>query len=93
MRVSENYHPSEVAHHPYTMPPQQIPSMHTILDGPKEDRKENAEPAARKMEVDEDYDMNSEDDKRGGSATASGSATKNSPIQPPTTAPKQEITA
>ena len=93
MRVSENYHPSEVAHHPYTMPPQQIPSMHTILDGPKEDRKESAEPAARKMEVDEDYDMNTEDDKRGGSATASGSATKNSPIQPPTTAPKQEITA
>jgi general transcriptional corepressor CYC8 len=92
-RVSENYHPSEAAHHPYSLPPQQIPSMHTILDGSKEDRKENIEPAARKMEVDEDYDNNSDDDKRGGSATASGTATKNSPVQPPTAAPKQEIAA
>ena len=91
MRVSENYHPSEVAHHPYSMPPQQIPVMHANLDGPREDRKENAEPAARKVEVDEDYDMNSEDEKRAGSATASGTASKNSPVQP--TAPKQEIMA
>ncbi len=92
-RISQNYHPSEAAHHPYTLP-QQIPSMHTILDVPKDDRKETAEPAARKMEVDEDYDNNSEDEKRAGSNTASGSATKNSPTQapPPAPAPKQEIT-
>ena len=93
LRVSENYHPSEVAHHPYTMPPQQIPSMHTILDTPKDDRKENAEPAARKMEVDEDYDMNSEDEKRAASATASGTASKNSPVQPAMSVPKQEVAA
>ena len=93
MRASENYHPSEAAHHPYTMPPQQIPSMHTILDEPKPARKEDEEPAARKMDVDEDYDNNSEDEKRAGSATASGTASKNSPAQPPQAVPKQEIAA
>lgn len=40
--------------------------MHTIMDTPKEEpRKEVVEPAARKVEVDEDYDNNSEDEKRG----------------------------
>lgn len=89
-RQSQNYHPSEAAHHPYSLPPQNIPSMQTILDGPKDDRNENTEPAARKMDVDEDYDNNSEDDKRAGSATASGTASKNSPAQ---ALPKQEIAA
>lgn len=41
--------------------------MHSIVDAPKEEpRKEVVEPAARKVEVDEDYDNNSEDDKRAG---------------------------
>ena len=94
-RANENYHPSEAAHHPYSLAPQQIPSMATILDGSREERKEPAEAAARKMDVDEDYDNNSEDDKRAGSGTASGTATKNSPIQstPSSAVPKQEITA
>ena len=94
-RANENYHPSEAAHHPYTGPPQQIPSMSAILDGPKEERKEPPEAAARKMDLDEDYDNNSEDDKRAGSGTATGTATRNSPVQstPSSAVPKQEITA
>ncbi|KAK5944586.1 glucose repression mediator protein [Knufia obscura] len=91
-RANENYHPSEAAHHPYSlqpqpvppmsqpmsqpMPPQQqqqqqqqIPSMHSIMGTPKPEeqsqRKEIQEAAARKVDVDEDYDNNSEDDKRG----------------------------
>ena len=93
-RANENYHPSEAAHHPYSLPPQQIPSMSTILDGPKQERHEPDEPAARKMDLDEDYDNNSEDDKRG-SGPATGTATKNSPMQstPSSAVPKQEITA
>lgn len=61
-RANENYHPSEAAHHPYILPPQ-MPSMSAILDN-KEERKEPVEVAARKVDVDEDYDNNSEDDKR-----------------------------
>lgn len=77
-RANENYHPSDAAHHPFSLQPhpaplapqqapqpQQIPSMHSIMDMPKQEpRKEVVEPAARKVEVDEDYDNNSEDDKR-----------------------------
>ncbi|KEF57442.1 glucose repression mediator protein [Exophiala aquamarina CBS 119918] len=89
-RANENYHPSEAAHHPYSLPPQQIPSMQSILDGPKEDRKEHLEQAARKVDVDEDYDNNSEDDKRAAAAAI------NSPQGPgpqPTATPKPENTA
>ena len=51
---------------------QQIPSLHTIMDAPKEEaRKEIDEPAARKVNVDEDYDNNSEDDKRRASPNGS----------------------
>ena len=82
-RVNENYHPSEAAHHPYTALAQ-IPSMQNILEAPKEDHKEPVENAARKMEVDEDYD-NSEDDKR-------GLGTRSSPQHAPQAAlPKQEV--
>ena len=81
-RADANYHPSEAAHHPYSLQPQpapptsmsqqHIPSMHTIMDMPKEEpRKEIVEPAARKMDVDEDYDNNSEDDKRKASPNGS----------------------
>ncbi|RMZ75660.1 hypothetical protein DV737_g5192, partial [Chaetothyriales sp. CBS 132003] len=86
-RANESYHPSEAAHHPFSQPPpqQQIPSMSTILDGHVDERKEAAESAARKMDVDEDYDNNSEDDKRAASGTAPGTApstaAKNSPVQ------------
>lgn len=94
-RANENYHPSEAAHHPYSLAPQQMPSMSTILDSGKDDRKEPAEQAARKMDVDEDYDNNSEDDRKAGSGTAPGTATKNSPMQstPTSALPKQEVLA
>lgn len=86
-RADANYHPSEAAHHPYSLQPmptqpnqapQQIPSMATIMhanDNNKEEqqRKEIDEPAARKVNVDEDYDNNSEDDKR--KASPNGSVT------------------
>jgi glucose repression mediator protein len=72
-RANENYHPSEAAHHPHALP-QQMPPMHSIFDAAKEERKEHVEPAARKVEVDEDYDNNSDDDKRAlGSAGARSS--------------------
>ncbi|RJE16642.1 hypothetical protein PHISCL_11021, partial [Aspergillus sclerotialis] len=62
----------------------------SILDGPKEDRKEQVEQAARKVDVDEDYDNNSEDDKR-----APPSAALSSPQvgAPPSVTPKQENAA
>ncbi|OKL62309.1 hypothetical protein UA08_03039 [Talaromyces atroroseus] len=91
-RANENYHPSEAAHHPHTLPSIQHmqqpggPSIPPLAEaapsgsnppsaGPdtqtpvKEEtiRKEPAplhEPAARKMEVDEDYDDDGDDEKR-----------------------------
>jgi hypothetical protein len=70
-RANENYHPSEAAHHPHALP-QQAPPMHPLYEAAKEERKEHVEPAARKVEVDEDYDNNnSDDDKR---VLASGGA-------------------
>jgi general transcriptional corepressor CYC8 len=69
-RANDNYHPSEAAHHPQALP-HQMPPMHSMFEGQKEERKEHAEPAARKVEVDEDYDNNSDDDKR---AMGSGGA-------------------
>ena len=67
---NDNYHPSEAAHRPQALP-HQMPPMHSLFEGQKEERKEHAEPAARKVEVDEDYDNNSDDDKR---AMGSGGA-------------------
>jgi len=45
-----------------------------MSDAPKDERKEQIEPAARKMDVDEDYDKDSDDEKRG-----TGSGARNSP--------------
>lgn len=68
-RADENYHPSEAAHHPSTLPsmnqqppnePPQTPASETGRD----ERRETYEAAARKMEVDEDYDDEGEDQKR-----------------------------
>ena len=52
-----------------------MPPMHTMFDAAKDERSEHVEPAARKVEVDEDYDNNSEDEKR---ALGSG-GTRSSP--------------
>ena len=76
-RRNDGYHPSEAAHHPQALPsmhmgpqqhmPQQPIHQHLppMAETPKEERKpEMHEPAARKMEVDEDYDEDGEDEKR-----------------------------
>ncbi|KAF2497615.1 TPR-like protein [Lophium mytilinum] len=68
-RMNDGYHPSEAAHHPTSLPsinatqpmPQPMPRM---AETPKQERPEHHEPAARQMEVDEDYSDGPEDDKR-----------------------------
>lgn len=77
-RPSSTYHPSEAAHHPPAPP--SLPSMQTIAQpspsrasAPPQEEQRPAppppaapvyEPAARKMEVDENYDDSGDDDKR-----------------------------
>lgn len=67
--------------------------MQSILDAPnKDERKEHIEQAARKVDVDEDYDNNSEDDKQ----RAAPSTSMSSPqvgVPPPSATPKQETVA
>ncbi|KKY27442.1 putative transcriptional corepressor cyc8 [Phaeomoniella chlamydospora] len=66
-RANENYHPSEAAHHPPgpALPSiQHLPPMHQQSEPMKEERKDPIEPAARKVDVDDNYDDDGEDDKR-----------------------------
>lgn len=94
-RINENYHPSEAAHHPPTLPPIQhmpphasgpsLPAMNESSGPPSNGppsgppsstqvqvKEEPArgeqppahEPAARKMDVDENYDDDGDDEKR-----------------------------
>ncbi|EER25484.1 hypothetical protein D8B26_000215 [Coccidioides posadasii str. Silveira] len=107
-RGHDNYHPSDAAHHPPSLPsiqhmqPQQPPKIPSVPDTPasvqaaslpsmpsaglpsgpvapseERDRKDQAhvqhEPPARKMEVDEDYDDDGEDDKKGAALSKNGS--------------------
>ncbi|KAI9804786.1 MAG: hypothetical protein M1825_001154 [Sarcosagium campestre] len=98
-RANENYHPSEAAHHPHSLPPmnhqqapqhQQLPAMSDSGPPvPKEERREQLEPAARKVEVDEDYDDDggaADDDKRavlsGGRASQGGSSPQHVGLPP-----------
>jgi len=75
-RADENYHPSEAAHHPPTLPsmhqqqqPQPQEQLPPINDTGRDERSREAyESAARKMDVDEDYDDEGEDEKRNGSS-------------------------
>ncbi|KAL8811810.1 MAG: hypothetical protein Q9223_003269 [Gallowayella weberi] len=66
-RADETYHPSEAAHHPPALPSMQQagPADHhpTSADSGRDERRETFEAAARKMDVDEDYD----DEGEGGS--------------------------
>ncbi|KAL8716624.1 MAG: hypothetical protein Q9225_006057 [Loekoesia sp. 1 TL-2023] len=93
-RADESYHPSEAAHHPPTLPSiqqQPPPEHHASLAEPgRDERREMFESAARKMEVDEDYDEDGEDDKRLG-----GSGGRNSPQRGSIVngQPKTEVTA
>ncbi|KAI4142275.1 MAG: hypothetical protein L6R39_005004 [Caloplaca ligustica] len=76
----ELYRPSEAAHHPPTLPSMQQEAPQPEHHGPsmaepgRDERQETYESAARKMEVDEDYDDEGDDDKR-----ISGSGGQNSP--------------
>jgi general transcriptional corepressor CYC8 len=74
-RANESYHPSEAAHHPAlpSINPQQTPTpapqnLPRLSEPVKEERREpgppQIEPASRKMEVDENYDDDGEDEKR-----------------------------
>lgn len=78
--ANENYHPSEAAHHPPTLPSmlQQPPPQHDHLppmsETVRDDRQDVYESASRKMEINEDYDDEENDDKRAG-----GSGGRNSP--------------
>jgi hypothetical protein len=65
--------------------------MQSILDGPKDERQEHVEQAARKVEVDEDYDNNSEDDKQRGPPPVAVSPQVGGPL--PSATPKQEQVA
>jgi len=107
-RANENYHPSEAAHHPPTLPsiqnmpphpssgpnlppmaeasvpasngpPSAPPSAHTPVkeELPRHEAPSSHEPPARKMEVDEDYDDEADDDKKA-VAAAQGSPNGNS---------------
>lgn len=71
-RANESYHPSEAAHHPPSLPainqqpipspqPQQLPRMSETVK--EEPRPVVHEPAARRMDVDENY-SDDEDEKR-----------------------------
>jgi glucose repression mediator protein len=64
-RFNDGYHPSEAAHHPPSLPPINAgqPSLSRMPETPKQERSEHHEPAARHMDVDENYDDEVEDNK------------------------------
>ncbi|KAL9038492.1 MAG: hypothetical protein Q9214_005257 [Letrouitia sp. 1 TL-2023] len=76
-RADENYHPSEAAHHPPALPSmhhqQSQPEHRQPLTETNRDDRRDYEPAARKVEVDEDYDDEVEDEKRAGGSGGRGS--------------------
>ncbi|KAL8772464.1 MAG: hypothetical protein Q9209_002416 [Squamulea sp. 1 TL-2023] len=88
-RADETYHPSEAAHHPPTLPSMQQqpppPDHHSAsAESARDERRETFEAAARKMEVDEDYDDEGE----------GGSGGRNSPQRGMMNGqPKTEVTA
>jgi hypothetical protein len=63
-RFNDGYHPSEAAHHPQSLPPMgAAQSMPRMAETPKQERPEHHEPAARHMDMDENYDDDGEDSK------------------------------
>ncbi|KAL9115237.1 MAG: hypothetical protein Q9227_001031 [Pyrenula ochraceoflavens] len=63
--ANENYYPSEAAHRQTTLPSiQNMSSMHSMSEAPRDERKEQIEPAARKMDVDENYDEDGDDERK-----------------------------
>ena len=92
-RVEENYHPSEAAHHPSTLPAMQVQANEPSNSAPvpeedgREEKKEAFEAAARKVDVDENYDDEGEDEKKkvgsggGNSPQRANAAPTPAPIQ------------
>ena len=84
-RTDQNYHPSEAAHHASALPSLRSQPEHLPPPPPpptseptREERRDPYEPAARKVEVDEDYDDDGEvEEKR-----MMGSGGRNSPNGP-----------
>jgi glucose repression mediator protein len=73
-RFNDGYHPSEAAHHPPSLPPMgAAPPLPRMAETPKQERPEHHEPAARHMDVDEDYDDEGEDAKPTASKSERGS--------------------
>ena len=84
-RADQNYHPSEAAHHAPALPSLRSQSEHLPPPPPpppsepaREERRDPYEPAARKVEVDEDYDDDGEADEK----RMMGSGGRNSPNGP-----------
>lgn len=84
--TSEAYRPSEAAHHPPLPPMQSAPQPSPRLGVQTDERPQQStpapppqafEPAARKMEVDENYDDSGDEDKKAGSIKAKSE--RNSP--------------
>jgi glucose repression mediator protein len=73
-RFNDGYHPSEAAHHPPTLPAMgAAPPPPRMSETPKQERPEQHEPAARQMEVDENYDDEPEDTKANAPTSERGS--------------------
>jgi len=74
-RFNDGYHPSEAAHHPPSLPPMNAPQppLPRMSETPKQERPEHVEPAARHMEVDENYDDEADDTKPSVSKSERGS--------------------
>ncbi|KAF1851862.1 TPR-like protein [Cucurbitaria berberidis CBS 394.84] len=72
-RFNDGYHPSDAAHHPTLPPMGAAPSLPRMSETPKQDRPEHHEPAARHMDVDENYDDDGEDVKPNASKSDRGS--------------------
>ncbi len=62
-RMNDGYHPSEAAHRPALPPMGAAPPMPRMSETPKQERPEHHEPAARHMDVDENYDDEGEEQK------------------------------
>lgn len=127
-RANENYHPSEAAHHPPTLPsiqnmpphasggpslppmnegsapasngpPSGPPSANTPVkeEAPRPEAPASHEPPARKMDVDEDYDDDADEEKKLGAATKGSPSGENAANGTsngrPATPPKAETSA
>lgn len=75
-RFNDGYHPSEAAHHPALPPMGAAPPLPRMSETPKQERverPEHHEPAARHMDVDENYDDEAEDVKPNATKSERGS--------------------